>query len=238
MKKLKWGFTLAEILITMGIIGVVAALTIPVLVSNSNANAYKTALKKNISVLNSAINTSMARSGIDLENSSVQDYEDLANWILTGDVSGTGYPILAVIARRTAATSVPYNGSESLWLTDGTRLAFFLHRWVPTYGCLEITDPKQFNPQDQQLISGYFKGSCYVIVDVNGDKGPNTISTASNTSDVWLLGITKDAVLPVIATNDTRGLLNPNLTDINGNAIYTSEVTAGNSASYSVMTEE
>ena len=39
-------FTLAEVLITLGIIGVVAALTIPQLVANHKAKALEVALKK------------------------------------------------------------------------------------------------------------------------------------------------------------------------------------------------
>ena len=42
----KWGFTLAEVLITLGIIGVVAALTIPQVVQNYQKQATATALKK------------------------------------------------------------------------------------------------------------------------------------------------------------------------------------------------
>ena len=37
MRKMKIGFTLAEVLITLGIIGVVAAITIPNMINNSKA---------------------------------------------------------------------------------------------------------------------------------------------------------------------------------------------------------
>ena len=39
---MKKGFTLAEVLITLGIIGVVAAITVPTLVANQNAKVFKT----------------------------------------------------------------------------------------------------------------------------------------------------------------------------------------------------
>lgn len=42
----KAGFTLAEILITLGVIGVVAAITIPSLISNNQKKAYVTGLQK------------------------------------------------------------------------------------------------------------------------------------------------------------------------------------------------
>ena len=56
----KKGFTLAEVLITLAIIGVVAALAIPSVISNSQQQEFKTGLKKAISVLNSAISMNIA----------------------------------------------------------------------------------------------------------------------------------------------------------------------------------
>lgn len=54
MKKRK-AFTLAEVLITLGIIGVVAALTIPTLVNNYRKKQFETGLKKEYSVLLQAL---------------------------------------------------------------------------------------------------------------------------------------------------------------------------------------
>lgn len=48
-------FTLAEVLITLGVIGVVAALTIPTLIKNYQNSQYVTSLKKAYSELNQAI---------------------------------------------------------------------------------------------------------------------------------------------------------------------------------------
>ena len=42
------GFTLAEVLITLGIIGVVAALTIPTLISNTNSRRFASQFKKSL----------------------------------------------------------------------------------------------------------------------------------------------------------------------------------------------
>ena len=54
MKK-REAFTLAEVLITLGIIGVVAALTIPTLVNNYRKKQFETGLKKEYSVLLQAL---------------------------------------------------------------------------------------------------------------------------------------------------------------------------------------
>lgn len=47
----KKAFTLAEVLITMVIIGVVAALTVPSLINSTNNEQFKTGAFKNLSVL-------------------------------------------------------------------------------------------------------------------------------------------------------------------------------------------
>lgn len=46
-------FTLAEVLITLGIIGIIAALTIPAIISNTQKQEFISKLKKNYSVINS-----------------------------------------------------------------------------------------------------------------------------------------------------------------------------------------
>ena len=53
MKK-RFGFTLAEVLITLGIIGVVAAMTIPTLIANTNSAKFRSQYKKSLSTLNQA----------------------------------------------------------------------------------------------------------------------------------------------------------------------------------------
>nr|QGT49720.1 hypothetical protein Melaina855_1070 [uncultured Candidatus Melainabacteria bacterium] len=50
----KAGFTLAEVLITLGIIGVVAAMTIPTLIANTVGNKYRSSFKKAVSTLSQA----------------------------------------------------------------------------------------------------------------------------------------------------------------------------------------
>lgn len=59
----KSAFTLAEVLITLGIIGVVSALTLPVLVQKYRNNVVETKLKKFYSEINQAIQLSEAEYG-------------------------------------------------------------------------------------------------------------------------------------------------------------------------------
>lgn len=60
---MKKGFTLAEVLITLGIIGVVAALTMPMLIQNYKNRVYVNQLKKTYSVLQNGFRLIIAQDG-------------------------------------------------------------------------------------------------------------------------------------------------------------------------------
>lgn len=64
-------FTLAEVLITLGIIGIVAALTLPSLVNNVNGRQYEAALKKNYSVIQQAFALYTAETGTTLKGKDI-----------------------------------------------------------------------------------------------------------------------------------------------------------------------
>ena len=59
-KTVKNAFTLAEVLITLGIIGVVAAMTMPTLMNSTQGAQYKAAYKKALSSLSQAVTLNMA----------------------------------------------------------------------------------------------------------------------------------------------------------------------------------
>ena len=59
----KNGFTLAEVLITLGIIGVVASLTLPSVINNSRNKQFEAGLKKAYSVVSQAFNMYQADMG-------------------------------------------------------------------------------------------------------------------------------------------------------------------------------
>ena len=61
----KSGFTLAEVLITLGIIGVVAALTLPALLQKQNTKALETQFKKAYSNASQALLTTKFALGVD-----------------------------------------------------------------------------------------------------------------------------------------------------------------------------
>ena len=68
MDKDKNAFTLAEVLITLGIIGIVSALTLPTLMSNCRKYVIETQLKEFYSIMNQALKRAE------------YDYDDMDGW--------------------------------------------------------------------------------------------------------------------------------------------------------------
>lgn len=148
----KFGFTLAEVLITLGIIGVVAAMTIPTLMQKTNDAELKSGFKKMISVINQGISMNYALDGVDFSNISglgtVDDTEG-TSWL------GFLYNRLNVVGSSTSDNS----GYVTVYFSDGSAML------VPTSAgsdCNELDD-------------------CPVIIDVNGKKGPNALTVNSQT---------------------------------------------------------
>ena len=83
MKKHHTAFTLAEVLITLAIIGIVAALTIPSLITKYKKTVTVNKLKKFYSVMSNATNLAIAEYG-PMENwdgfSSARNPEEVKNW--------------------------------------------------------------------------------------------------------------------------------------------------------------
>ena len=69
-------FTLAEVLITITIIGIIAALTVPSVVANHQQRVFKTGLKQAVAILNDAISANLA-----LENESPYDNANLVGYL-------------------------------------------------------------------------------------------------------------------------------------------------------------
>lgn len=72
----KRAFTLSEVLITLGVIGVVAAMTMPILIQNHQKHETVTKLKKVYSIVNQAIKMSEA------------EYGDIEYWDITECANG------------------------------------------------------------------------------------------------------------------------------------------------------
>lgn len=94
----KNGFTLAEVLITLGIIGVIAAITLPTLMTDTTAAQIGPKLAKavssfeqaNESMLNAYSVDSLTDAGIITSTTSVNQYQNILMKHLKGTIDGTG----------------------------------------------------------------------------------------------------------------------------------------------------
>ena len=85
------GFTLAEVLITLGIIGVVAAMTMPTLINSTQGAQYKTAYKKALSVLSQAVVMNIALEDYDLSQTVAgRNGDEDAHGAVQGQGGGAG----------------------------------------------------------------------------------------------------------------------------------------------------
>lgn len=169
---LRFAFTLAEVLITLGIIGVVAAITLPALITKYQEKATVTALKKDYSILSQAFTNIVANEGSpdtwDLE--SAEDFRDLFAKYLKNvkkcDAnSGNCQPEKTYYLHKAADFFISYNNVDnhsSLTLNNGTILTFYLH-------------PDRYDKTCSKEVFGIENG-CYLTIhiDTNGLKLPNT----------------------------------------------------------------
>jgi len=164
MKKL--GFTLAEVLITLVIIGVIAAMTVPTLMQNTNAEEFRSGLKKAISATNQALTLNYALEGL-----TAQDYttaDDLVKNIFKAR--------MAVVSDSNAVAEFPGDdpGCAAIFTTNDGMVY-----------CV-TDDYSSANSDDEgSACDAYQTAPCgsedapQLWVDVNGQKKPNKPTTSS-----------------------------------------------------------
>lgn len=182
-------FTLAEVLITLGIIGVVAAMTMPSLVAKYQVKQYETALKEVYSILSNGFKQVMVDTGCpDLECTGI--FISAGEGLINNSSDTEFQKNIDVIAKNVFKVVKSYKGDEitprtikylkgdktaefggnsgyEMYLPNGTIVAF------QNFGCGEV-------PNNE----GSLKNLCgFISVDLNGEKLPNTMG-----KDIFALG--------------------------------------------------
>jgi len=171
---LKQAFTLAEVLITLGIIGIVAEMTIPTLMNNVQDSVFKAGWKKEYSTLNQVINQIYADEGVTYNTADYPDYQYMARYwckiqkrlkvVESGMVCGDEDSS----AIYTTYASWPKSG-KNLWHSDDA--------WKAKDGQLMRSNTGYF-PMTATLADGSMIKFCCgneFSVDVNGFKKPNVV---------------------------------------------------------------
>ena len=182
MKKL--GFTLAEVLITLVIIGVIAAMTVPTLMNNTNAQEYRSAFKKAISAANQAITLQYALEGLSAQ-----------------DVSGASGLVNDIFKRRMSVIDGQTTFTKSGTCTLG---AVFTTADGMMY-CVDsnFSNSKSANGVDttcdtyNEYACATTKSNPTLWIDVNGVKKPNESTTSSSRPrDIYQAQIYAQKVIP------------------------------------------
>ena len=171
------GFTLAEVLITLGIIGVVAAMTLPSVILNYQKKVTVNRLKQAYSTISQAL--VMAQ----------KDYGDISGWdIATGltsldqvDVSLNNFANKYLIPYIKSVDECPSGSSQKerekcdytlYWRNGVQRNASFQHcyRFIINNGVVVQLALDNFNDETGKVVYGT---TIFMQIDLNGKQKPN-----------------------------------------------------------------
>ncbi len=238
------GFTLAEVLITLGIIGVVAAMTLPSLINDYRDKEILTKVRKTYSDVSNAVNRARTSDGnindnsvlFNPNNNSVDTAKKFMKYF-----NGTKL----CTNTKNQCKKYYYDIKYSRFYTAGTNTgaswsiilpAIILHNGVVLY-IVQNNNPdcyaeETFNTVDENgrpildadgnnvTKTSINKVCGYVYFDVNGPKKPNIFGY-----DAFYIQITKDKVEPGVQTYQGRDSLK-NILSGNDNFIF-SDYTIG-----------
>lgn len=185
------GFTLAEVLITLGIIGIIAAMILPSLIAKYQNRHFVTAMKKAYSSFAQAIKIS------EIDNGEIKTWDIQENNINT--VFETYFkPYMHVVK----ACGLNKDGCWSK--TSGLNNQPW--GWLTSYGIGANTYSFRLSDGMNVCLDGWIKGDSLtylgvdnsdlsyvlsVIVDINGDKRPNQLG-----KDVFVFVLTSKGFVP------------------------------------------
>lgn len=175
----KIAFTLSEVLITLVIIGIVAAITIPALMNNTNAHEYRSALKKAISGINQALVLNYALTGL-----SAHDYtsaESLVSEIFNRRMN--------VIDGENEFTS---SNCDGVVFTTDDGMIFCVNNYSSAY-----SDVKGVSCDIYNMTPCVQSDGPNLWIDVNGVRNPNKATTSyQRPRDIYQAQIYSQKVIP------------------------------------------
>ncbi|MBP3924360.1 type II secretion system protein [bacterium] len=219
MKKFKIGFTLAEVLITLSIIGVVAAVTTPSLIMNYTKKTQAVAIKKFVTQLEDALTRYMADNRADTLMEAGFDTAAGRNDFFTNYFK---------IESNCGGDKASCFGSTYANI-NGTKKTFSesLNNWCSAAYTLKsgasfcISQANYMNG-GSYIIDGKTHKLDYIYIDTNGKKGPNIAGR-----DYFLVYIFEDGSLDEqYATPECRN--NANSANCRGKATLKAARTADN----------
>ncbi len=161
-----FAFTLAEILITLGIIGVVAAMTIPNLLTAHKKHVIESKLERAVSVINQTIKMSES------ENGEMETWDK--NLTYTEFIDKYFRPYIKIMQICEGRNSCGYEGNRAKWTylngTSGSYSSPFYNERVPFISMDGILYVFGFKSANTIVAQNNDK---IIIIDINGSQKPN-----------------------------------------------------------------
>lgn len=188
----KTGFTLAEVLITLTIIGVVAMMTLPALMTNVQEQQAKTGLKKGINTLTEAAQMSQAISGFDYGSlradlnaidGDSQDTQTMTGILLSRTSVDLGK---SNWGGETAASNIMLDagrGSAAVRAMQGPRIVFFRDGSAIAYRTGDTQTNQNPGQGNTAMCNDGLPLGFTLIYDINGEKAPNMLSNCDGVTD-------------------------------------------------------
>ena len=195
--RIRPGFTLAEVLITLGIIGVVAAMTMPALINNTRNQELQTQLKTAYSILSQGLSMMSADKGMTITPDYVKGRVTHSDWEEDNTASGSLYDEYKTYFQKIYDCG-QFNPNEKICMPRGNApgsSGYYDSVYKNFNGSASANssnfDDGQFVLQNGMLVMINDNGSgdnIYVSVDVNGKpKRPNRLG-----QDVFMFQLMND----------------------------------------------
>lgn len=188
--KAKHGFTLAEVLVTLGIIGVVSAMTVPSLMKNHQRQVYVTQLHKVYNEFSQALELYVSdQRAVNLRETRLyNNAAGLRNFVqnylkVTKDCQTSYTPCFAEEYQK-------INGGDNVSLKNSQcNFSFTLPSGAAI--CADTAAMEDVKVDDDNTISSSFTGDGSMLmsleVDINGIQGPNVLGR-----DFFYIAVDKD----------------------------------------------
>lgn len=216
------GFTLAEVLVSIGVVGVVAATVVPGLVSNKNLEIFANGLSNAITAFESGMSSLMMREGVtDVFSTAAWKSIPGPNFTLNSEstqavvnsFAGTVSQTFSIKPMGSAINFYPNSKiksitNESVEVEDNEYLSeaqtFLSKNNVAYFITINNArrDPEAVDEMEAlEAGRNLYARAGYVVIDVNSKEYPNTIGR-----DIFFFVLGSNGTLYPFGSNDVRGI--------------------------------